>query len=250
LHLLSEALRSFGLVDSFGLRDLIENERLPTKRKLTEYLKSGTKSLPPSISPDFIASVLLATLEKADRKSGKKPKILPKFDFKSIKAGHAQASKYHKTVFEALKYIFSRTLKNGMIERNVDAGRKRVDILFENSGKGFFRRLRVQHNIFCPLIFIECKNYTHDPKNPEYDQLVARFHDKRGRFGILVCRTIKDKKIKNSRCGDIVGGGTGYVIVLEDKDILDLVAARNKNDFGGINNIMGRKLTEVLLGAH
>lgn len=103
---------------------------------------------------------------------------------------------------------------------------------------------------FAPLIFIECKNYTHDPKNPEYDQLVARFHDKRGRFGILVCRTISDKKIKNSRCGDIIGGGTGCVIVLEDKDILELIAARNKDDFNGINDIMSRKLTEVLLNAH
>ena len=127
----------------------------------------------------------------------------------------------------------------------------RIDILFENRAtSGFFERLEAQHKIFCPLIFVECKNYSHDPENPEFDQLVGRFHDERGRFGIMVCRKITDATLKRARCGDIIGGGTGCLIVLDDKDVIGLVQARNANDFDQIEDLLSQKLTEVLLNAH
>lgn len=250
LHFLSEALRGFGLVDSFGLRALIEGEKLPTKKKLLEHLKGGTKSLPPSISAEFVALTILSALEEADKKDADQKDSPPKFNFKSIKPGKAQAGKYHKQIFQALSYVFSGILVNGVIERNADHGRKRIDIVFENPRKGrFFRDLETRHQIFCPIIFIECKNYTHDPKNPEYDQLSARFHNRRGRFGILVCRSIEDAKGKAARCGDVLSSGNGCIIVLEDSDIVKLVQARAKGDLTAINNLLSKKLTEVLFNA-
>jgi hypothetical protein len=157
---------------------------------------------------------------------------------------------YHKTVFNALKYAFYPELTHGRIERDVDQGRKRIDIVFTNADEtGFFRRLQTQHHTLCPWIFVECKNYVHDPTNPEFDQLVGRFHDKRGRFGILVCRGVKDKVTKLARCGDIVSGGSGVVIVLDDKDVLDLVAARGAESSAKIDEIMSSKLMEVFFNA-
>jgi hypothetical protein len=243
-------LRSFGLIDAFNLRESIQKEKLPSKRILVDLLKSGTKSLPPSISANFVASVLRASLESADEKSADKKESPPVFDLRSIKPGRKQASRYHKVIFEVLKYVFSRSLKNGIIERNVDGGRKRIDILFENPRSSrFFRELETRHGIFCPLVFVECKNYRHDPKNPEFDQLAGRFHNKRGHFGLLVCRSISDKKTKLARCGDLLGGGTGCIIVLDDDDIRALLKARVLRDFSQINDFLSQKLTEVLLNA-
>ena len=215
---MSDALRAFGLVDSFRLRGLIERPTIPTKVKITEHLRTGTKSLPPSISPEFVAASVFAALQEADRRGGISANVPMRLNLDSIKPGRVHASKYHHKIFAALKHVFDGWLKNGVVEREVDEGRKRIDILFENRAtSGFFERLKTQHKIFCPLIFVECKNYSHDPENPEFDQLLGRFHDRRGRFGILVCRKITDSKLKRSRCGDVIGGGTGCLIVLEDK---------------------------------
>ena len=248
---MSDALRAFGMVDSFRLRDLIEKPAIPTKAKIVERMRAGTRPLPPSISPEFVAANVLAALQEADKKGGLSQASAMRLKLDTIKPGGADASKYHHKIFEALKYVFDGQLKNGVIERKVDAGRKRIDILFENRAtSGIFERLDTQHKIFCPLIFVECKNYSYDPKNPEYDQLVGRFHEKRGRFGIMVCRKITDAKLKSSRCGDIIGGGAGYLIVLDDKDMVELVQARNVNDFDRIDDLLSQKLTEVLLNAH
>jgi hypothetical protein len=250
LHHLSEALRSFGLVDHFQLRGLIRSDSLPVKSKILKHLANGTRSLPPSVSPSFVADMILAALREADDEAGIRKPRKKRFNLAGIKPGRAQAGKYHKTVFEALSYVFSPALRNGKIEREVDEGRKRIDILFENPLKsGFFRRLTTQHQIFCPLIFVECKNYQHDPANPEFDQLIGRFHEKRGKFGILVCRRIVDTKAKLARCGNVIGGGSGYIIVLEDTDIMKLVAARNQDDIAQVNDLLSEKLTEALLNA-
>lgn len=248
---MSDVLRAFGMVDSFRLRELIERPTIPTKAKIVEHLRTGTKSLPPSISPEFVAANVLTALLEADRKGGISPNASMRLKLDSIKPGRADASKYHHKIFAALNHIFDGWLKNGVIEREVDEGRKRVDILFENRAtSGFFERLETQHKIFCPLIFVECKNYSHDPENPEFDQLLGRFHDKRGRFGIMVCRKITDAKLKRSRCGDIIGGGTGCLIVLDDKDVIGLVQARDANDLDRIDDLLSQRLTEVLLNAH
>jgi len=193
---------------------------------------------------------LLSALAEVERTPKSGNASIPSFDFRSIKPGRLQAAQYHRTVFDALKYVFHPALISGVIEKDVDKGRKRIDIVFTNADEpGFFRRLQTQHGIFCPWVFIECKNYAYDPTNPEFDQLVGRFHDKRGRFGVLVCRGFHDQATKSARCGDIVGGGTGTIIVLEDADLLDLIKARKADDSAKIDEIMSAKLMEVFFNA-
>jgi hypothetical protein len=75
----------------------------------------------------------------------------------------------------------------------VNEGRKRIDILFNNSSeKGFFSRLVQLHKFLCPYVSVECKNYAEDPQNPELDQLQGRFSRKRGMVGFLVCRSVPE----------------------------------------------------------
>jgi hypothetical protein len=157
-----------------------------------------------------------------------------------IPVGHEGAHKYHKFILGALETIFYPNLRKPEKEQRLHAGRKRVDIVFDNVGnQGFFADLRIRHRIKCPYVFFECKNYSEDPGNPEFDQLTGRFSKLRGEFGILVCRKItnRHKTLQHSR--DPLNDGRGYVLVLDDSDIEALLRMRARQDFAGVNNYMG-----------
>jgi len=134
-----------------------------------------------------------------------------------------------------LKVIFNNSLKRGKKEVKINNGRKRIDIVFENyDDNGFFARLSKMYQIFCPKILIECKNYNSDPDNPEVDQVVGRLGRNTGRFGILVCRKVENKKVLIDRCKAAMNNDQGYIIFLTDRDIKTLLELREKSDDEGI----------------
>lgn len=164
-----------------------------------------------------------------------------------IKPGKDDAYKYQGYIFRALKYIFYPYLNNGSCEKEINDGNMRVDIVFDNNSKeGFFYDLSIRHMIKCPFIMIECKNYEKDIKNPEFDQLSGRLTEKRGLFGILVCRTIKDKEKAIQKCKDIVNERKQYIIILCDTDINRLIALKNENKIEEINQYLKNKLKQIL----
>jgi hypothetical protein len=55
--------------------------------------------------------------------------------------------------------------------------------------------MHVSNNYRAPYIYVECKNYTGDPANPELGQLAGRVSNRRGQVGILFCRKLKDKEL-------------------------------------------------------
>jgi hypothetical protein len=166
----------------------------------------------------------------------------------AIAPGVAQANEYHNFILGALTEIFYPTLTRPKREQPVDDGRKRIDIFFHNSAtEGFFSWLVNVHGYHAPYILIECKNYSDDPQNPEFDQLLGRLNRKRGFVGIMVCRAIKDRNLMLKRCQDVVNNNDKQLIlVLEDKDIstmLDFVAA---NARGNISAYLEDALKEIL----
>ena len=168
-------------------------------------------------------------------------------ELEQIQPGNAQANRYHNLILGALEAVFYPSLRNGIKEREINEGRKRVDIVFNNGDKvGFFWALSVHHKVHCPYIIIECKNYSEDAKNPEFDQLAGRLQQDRGRFGMLVVRDTKDKTTLLKRAKDFLADRK-FIIVLDDSDLKALLRFRKAKDFKAINDHLQGKLDELLM---
>jgi CheY-like chemotaxis protein len=169
-------------------------------------------------------------------------------DLGHIPEGSEYASAYHKLVFRILIVVFDGQLSSGTIEREIHDGRKRVDIVFRNSAeRGFFADLFTRFHIKCPYVFIECKNYSADVANPEFDQLTGRLSDKRGLFGILVSRKIRNKRLMSQRSRDVVSDNRGYVLVLDDDDLTQLLDMFASERIQGVSQLMHERLGSILL---
>jgi hypothetical protein len=141
-----------------------------------------------------------------------------------IAEGQEAANEYHDFILGALEIIFAPVLRNPIKEQEIHEGRKRIDVVFYNaSERGFFYDLILKHRIKCPFVFFECKNYSSDPANRELDQLAGRFSKERGKVGVLVCRRVKDRKLMLQRRKDAVHDSRGYILVLDDTDITNLL---------------------------
>lgn len=169
-------------------------------------------------------------------------------ELEALPMGPESANTYHDLIFRCLSWIFEHSLKRGKKEVDINDGRKRVDIVFDNYDiTGFFAHIRDINKIFCPKIFIECKNYSSDPKNPEVDQLLGRFGDITGKFGVIVCRKIKDDKLLMKRCKDAVYQRKGFIIYLEDNDIKALLRLKADSDEEGIMEYLSVKWDRLIL---
>lgn len=166
---------------------------------------------------------------------------------KKVQTGNQEATNFHKITFDNLIEIFGDRLFDPQGEVKINDGRKRIDIVFNNNNKGFFSRLNNIHKIHCPKIFVECKNYGKELGNPEIDQLQTRFSKQRGMFGMLLCRTIENKAKMIQRCKDVLKDREGYIIVLEDNDIENLLKFKENNDEDKIDQFMSKKLDEIIM---
>jgi hypothetical protein len=137
----------------------------------------------------------------------------------TIKPGREQASKYHKLIFNILRFVFEGRLRKPEIEEKLAMDTQRADITFQNQREcGFFKQLAEGYQITCPNIFIECKNYDGDIGNPEFSQIQNRLNKVRGQFGIIACRNIIDCDKAEKRQTNLKQDDK-YVIVLTDEDI-------------------------------
>lgn len=220
---------------------------MPKRTELIRRLNAKQGLLPRSITAEFIADVILsATKPYATARVVSALSLQTRLA--NIRTGAKTASTYHKLIFETLSNVFEPSLIQGKMEEKVDEGRKRIDIVYRNmSTHGFFYELNALHQIFCPYVFVECKNYSRDIENPEFDQLIGRFHDKQGRFGILACREIADKHHALRTCKYIMDAGPNRVMVLEDCDVLELSDLKNHKGNDAVDGFMARKLRDIIM---
>ena len=147
----------------------------------------------------------------------------------SLAPGKEDADRYEKAIEALFTALFYPPLNSPISQHRIHNGRKRVDITYSNMATaGFFKWLAAHYP--SPQLFVECKNYTRDLKNPELDQLSSRFSPSRGRVGLLVCRSFEDKELFEQRCRDTRIDDRGYIIALDDDDLRKLVQDRIDND--------------------
>ncbi len=165
-----------------------------------------------------------------------------------IPSGNHDASSFHKLVLGILELLFYPDLIHPTKEREIHDGRKRIDISFDNaSSNGIFYRISENMSISCPFVFVECKNYTSDPANPELDQLSGRFSVNRGRFGILVCRSFTNRNLFVRRCSDTYNDNRGLIIPLEDRDLINMLQNANEGDRSYLDNYLSNIIREVAI---
>lgn len=170
-------------------------------------------------------------------------------EIKTLKPGHADAEAFHRAVEKFLTAFFYPSLTEPRIESEIHQGRKRVDIRYVNTGIGGFFGWAQKNYFPQPYCWVECKNYKADLKNDELDQISGRFSDKRGNFGLLVCRQFKKKSEFIDRCRDTAKDDRGFVIVLDDGDLTDLVKARKEDEIDKGNRVFAfltNRFAEIL----
>jgi hypothetical protein len=133
------------------------------------------------------------------------------------------------------------------IETPINDRRKFIDIRYVNSAEeGFFRRLHDDAVAQARWVMVECKNYFDDPKNPEVDQLAMRFGPNRGNLGLLLHRNSKDKENIVARCRDVARANKGFIIPLDDRDIITMLESVAKRKRSGVEEFIGKRFQELL----
>lgn len=166
----------------------------------------------------------------------------------SIPSGAKDATNYHNLIIGILELLLYPNLSSPKKEVDIHDGRKRIDITFNNSAeKGFFFTLPNKNALLiCPFIFVECKNYTGEVANPELDQLSGRFSNRRGRVGILACRTLDDKNAFMNRCADTYNDDRGLIIPIDDEDLHTALSEFPQKGTEGLEEILTVKYGRIV----
>ena len=250
----------------------LQNEHLRMGSSLVKKYKSGEKYVTkksiledePIIDKEYLARFTEAhpevfqdfkkkTVNKIDKIEGS---VLEEVDaveicnyliskLESIPSGTQNASNYHNLIIGILELLFYPNLSSPKKEKEIHEGRKRIDIMFNNSSETGFFFTTPNHNIAlpCPFVFVECKNYTGEVSNPEIDQLSGRFSNRRGRIGILACRNFEKDFIK--RCADTYEDERGLVIPVGDDDLKNALRNYPQQGVEAIEQIIQKKYEQI-----
>ncbi|MDO5286636.1 MAG: hypothetical protein Q4G45_07445 [Actinomycetia bacterium] len=143
--------------------------------------------------------------------------------FGRLRSGRKNAEKYERLIEHCLGFAFPMTLADPHWQHAVDDGRKIIDITYANVATqgGLMAFARSAYG--ASKVVVECKNYTDDPANPEVDQLAGRMRPEFGKFGLLVCRRVKNMELLLRRCQDAHKNQGLLLVPLVDEDVISLV---------------------------
>ncbi len=169
-------------------------------------------------------------------------------ELRNIPPGNADATRYHRVIVGILELIFYPRLVCPQVEREINEGRRRIDITFDNAAEsGVFVRIQNQFQLPCQYIPVECKNYSRDVNNPELDQLQGRFAPNRGKVGLLISRTVDDREALFARCSDSYREQRGLVLPLVDDDLLSALNAFREDNQDAVEIMLSNRLRDVTL---
>lgn len=164
-----------------------------------------------------------------------------------IAPGRRDATLYHHTIAGMITYLFYPSLITPTLELDINQGRKRIDISYANSAeRGFFADQRNDPFLQAREIMVECKNYAEDLANNELDQMVGRFDPRRGRLGIVCCRSIDNADRLRERCRDAFRAQQGAILVFTDHDFLELLGHHDIGRVQALDAMCRRKFRDLL----
>jgi hypothetical protein len=243
-------MRQFGVSDPGDLANELAEPPFPTLAALERKVKALDLRLPPNVPPRFVAEALLAAINEVSPATLKwRRAFCEQPDLSKIKTGAKAASTYHHLIFDALEGVFDGVLSNGTIEKEINRGVHRVDIMFDNFAKhGFFADVRTRLKLASSYVPTECKNYSDDLKSPEYDQLSGRLNDQIGRVGLLVFRKISDpeKALKHVLAK---WEKRELIIMLDDSDVIRMHKARYDGRPEDVDAVLWEKVRAIKLKA-
>ena len=165
---------------------------------------------------------------------------------KNIEPGREQSSVFENAVEQLLTALFYPKLANPIIQHSIHDGRKRIDITYTNADThGFFWWLRTNYS--AAHILVECKNYNGEVGNPELDQLAGRFSPSCGQVGLLVCRHFDNKELFITRCKDTALDQRGFIIPLDDEDLLVLVNTIRTESFINSFGLLKERFNRLIM---
>ncbi|HEA15848.1 MAG TPA: hypothetical protein ENH88_05235 [Pseudoalteromonas prydzensis] len=225
------------LIKKYGKDKLAVAEQARLRPNILEEYREqkAEEPLKPMSFDDF------AFVEKS-----KKPDVTPLLEeLKETKKGTKYATKYEDIIERILTLVFYPSLCNPKKQHNIHQKRKRIDITYNNEAKsGFFYWLALHHP--SSQIFVECKNYSNEISNPEIDQLSGRFSPSRGKVGFLVYRDIEDKEKLIQRCIDTANDHRGFIIPLDDNDIINLAKNVNSDEQVDYNHYLEKLFNRLI----
>jgi len=216
----SERVTKKALMEKYGSDKLaVVNETFKRPHVLEEYRDEKNSKAPLPLTHEEFSEV-----EESEK---------PDWDglireLQSIRTGKDVSTEYENVIEKIFTSLLYPSLCYPTKQHNIHEGRKRIDITYTNEARnGFFAWLSLHYP--SSMIFVECKNYGKEVGNPEVDQLSGRFSPSRGKVGILTCREVEDKGRLLARCIDTAKDSRGFIIYLDDHDIIALINDRKNN---------------------
>lgn len=164
-----------------------------------------------------------------------------------IEPGRDRANEYHEAVFTLLRFTFDWCLENFANEYKMDGGRSRIDIIANNHASGgLFNELAQRFNAF--TIPMECKNYSAELGNNEFNQIMERLGPKTSRFGMIFCRQVFDKGNAIRHLTDRHLRHSCLILIFDDNLLQQLVGYRLARDYRKIESFLRRLIRSVEYG--
>lgn len=167
------------------------------------------------------------------------------WELKLISTWKKDAYKYENLIVSILEIILYPDLYKPTIQERISDWLKIIDISYENTANHWFFSDITKAKIACRKIYFECKNYSWDLKNPEFDQLNWRFSDKVSEIWFLVCRKVYNKIDFMTRTKYFVGQ-KHFIIWLEDEDLVLLLNYKADWKSNEIYKFLNQKLNYLI----
>lgn len=161
-----------------------------------------------------------------------------------IQPGRDGADEYHNAIFILLRFIFDWCLDSFEKEYKMDSGRSRIDIIANNMASGgLFKELAGKFK--ASTMPIECKNYSADLGNDQFNQIMERLGPKTSQFGMIFCRSISDRESAIGHLTDRYLRHDCLILALDDNLVRKLVELRIARNYQGLESVIRNLIRAV-----